>query len=80
MSDRTILLVVHVEREEATKVAATFANDVLAEGVAIRIFDVDAGPLRDAGDRGDHEPCDRDGPVGGDCVTFVEEHPAGLRD
>jgi NAD+ kinase len=49
MRDRTILLVVHVEREEATKVAATFANDLLAEGVSVRIFDVDARPLRDAG-------------------------------
>jgi NAD+ kinase len=46
---RTVLVIVHVEREEATKVAATFANDLLAEGVAIRIFDADAGPLRAAG-------------------------------
>jgi NAD+ kinase len=48
-SDRTILLIVHVEREEATKVAATFANDLLAQGVSIRVFDSDASPLRDAG-------------------------------
>jgi len=48
-ADRTILLIVHIERDEATKVAATFANDLLAEGVSVRIFDVDAGPLRDAG-------------------------------
>jgi NAD+ kinase len=30
-------------------VAATFANDLLAEGIAVRIFDVDDGALRDAG-------------------------------
>jgi NAD+ kinase len=49
MTDRTILLIVHVERDEATKVAATFANDLRAEGVSVRVFDADAEPLRAAG-------------------------------
>ena len=49
MTDRTVLLIVHVEREEATKVAATFANDLRAEAVSVRIFDTDAEPLRTAG-------------------------------
>jgi len=43
------LLIAHVEREEATKVAATFGNDLRAEGVSVRVFDVDAEPLRGAG-------------------------------
>ncbi len=49
MTDRTILLIVHVERDEATKVAATFANDLRAEGVSVRVFDTDAESLRAAG-------------------------------
>ena len=49
MTDRTVLIIVHVEREEATKVAATFANDLRAEAVSVRIFDTDAEPLRSAG-------------------------------
>jgi len=48
-SVRTVLLIAHVEREEATKVAATFGNDLRAEGVSVRVFDIDAEPLRGAG-------------------------------
>ncbi len=48
-STRTVLLIAHVEREEATKVAATFGNDLRAEGVSVRVFDVDAEPLQGAG-------------------------------
>lgn len=48
-ADRTVLLIVHVERDEATKVAATFANDLLAEGVAVRVFDADLAALQNAG-------------------------------
>lgn len=49
MTDRTVLLIAHVEREEATKVAATFGTDLRAEGVSLRIFAEDAEPLRRAG-------------------------------
>ena len=49
MTDRTVLLIAHVEREEATKVAATFGTDLRAEGVSLRIFAEDAEPLRQAG-------------------------------
>lgn len=49
MTERTVLLIAHVEREEATKVAATFGNDLQAEGVSLRIFDEDSEPLRRAG-------------------------------
>ncbi|MFL6090505.1 MAG: NAD kinase [Aeromicrobium sp.] len=49
MKGRTVLLVVHVERDEATKIAATFANDLIAAGVSVRVFDADAALLRDAG-------------------------------
>jgi NAD+ kinase len=49
MTERTVLLIAHVEREEATKVAATFGNDLRAEGVSVRVFDIDAEPLRSAG-------------------------------
>lgn len=55
MSDRTVLLVVHVERDEATNVAVNFANDLLAQGISVRLLDVDAGPLKEAGlDAGPH--------------------------
>lgn len=47
--DRTVLLIVHIEREEATKVAATFANDLTAEGLSVRVFDTDAAQLQGAG-------------------------------
>lgn len=46
---RTVLLVVHVERDEATQVAVNFAHDLLAQGITVRILDVDAGPLKEAG-------------------------------
>jgi NAD+ kinase len=49
MTDRTVLLIAPVEREEATKVAATFGTDLRAEGVSLRIFAEDAEPLRRAG-------------------------------
>src|SRR4051794_36917392 len=48
-SVRTVLLIAHVEREEATKVAATFGNDLRAEGVSVRVFDADAELLEGAG-------------------------------
>jgi NAD+ kinase len=49
MSDRTVLLVVHVERDEATRVAVDFAHDLIAQGVSVRLLDGDAGPLQEAG-------------------------------
>jgi NAD+ kinase len=49
MSDRTVLLVVHVERDEATNIAVNFANDLMAQGISVRLLDVDAGPLKEAG-------------------------------
>lgn len=49
MKGRTVLLIVHAEREEATKVAATFANDLRAEEVSVRVVDADADALASAG-------------------------------
>ena len=48
-STRTVLLIAHVERDEATKVAATFGNDLRAEGVSVRVYEADLEPLRGAG-------------------------------
>lgn len=57
MSERSVLLVVHVERDEATRVAVDFAHDLIAQGVSVRLLDVDAGPLKAAGlDVGDVVP------------------------
>jgi NAD+ kinase len=54
MSKRTVLLVVHVERDEATRVAVDFAHDLIAQGISVRLLDGDAGPLKEAGlDAGD---------------------------
>ena len=39
---RTVLLIVHTVREEATKVAATFATDLRQAGLGIRVLDSDA--------------------------------------
>ena len=46
---RTVLLIVHTEREEAPKVAATFGTDLRAAGIAVRVLDTDAEALRTAG-------------------------------
>ncbi len=46
---RTVLLIVHSEREEATKVAVTFAADLREAGLTTRVLDVDVGALRTAG-------------------------------
>ena len=43
---RTVLIIVHTVREEATKVAATFATDLRQAGLAIRVLDTDAAALR----------------------------------
>ena len=57
MSDRSVLLVVHVERDEATRVAVDFAHDLMEQGISVRLLDVDAGPLKAAGlDVGDIVP------------------------
>jgi NAD+ kinase len=57
MNDRTVLLVVHVERDEATRVAVVFAHDLISQGVSVRLLDGDAGPLKEAGlDVGDVVP------------------------
>jgi len=57
MRDRTVLLVVHVERDEATRVAVDFAHDLMSQGVSVRLLDGDAGPLKEAGlDVGDVVP------------------------
>jgi NAD+ kinase len=46
---RTVLLTVHAERDDATKVAAAFGNDLRAAGVNVRVLDLDAPPLAAAG-------------------------------
>ena len=46
---RTILLAVHVARDEATKIAAAFAADLRAEGLDVRILDTEVDQLRAAG-------------------------------
>ena len=46
---RTILLIVHSGREEATKVAADFAADIRESGIAIRILEADREALVAAG-------------------------------
>ena len=46
---RTVLLIVHTVREEATKVAATFATDLRQAGLGIRVLDSDAAALREVG-------------------------------
>ncbi len=46
---RTILLIVHSGREEATKVAAAFAADIQQSDINIRILEADRQALQDAG-------------------------------
>ncbi len=46
---RTILMIVHSGREEATKVAAAFASDIQDSGIAIRILESDEEALVAAG-------------------------------
>ncbi|MGA8987669.1 NAD kinase [Aeromicrobium sp.] len=46
---RRVLLIVHIAREEAAKVAAAFAADLQAEGVDVCVLDAEAATLRDAG-------------------------------
>ncbi|MET0952784.1 MAG: NAD kinase [Aeromicrobium sp.] len=46
---RTILLAVHIARDEATKVAAAFAADLAAHGIGVRVLDTEADALRAAG-------------------------------
>lgn len=46
---RRVLLIVHVAREEASKVAAAFAADLRAEGVDVCVLDAEVETLRGAG-------------------------------
>jgi NAD+ kinase len=46
---RTMLLIVHAARTEATTVAAAFAADLQAEGIVVSVLDTDADGLRAAG-------------------------------
>ncbi|MDX6231996.1 MAG: kinase [Nocardioidaceae bacterium] len=46
---RRVLLIVHVAREEASKVATAFAADLRAEGVDVCVLDAEAETLRAAG-------------------------------
>lgn len=46
---RTILLIVHSGREEATKVAAAFAADIQGSGISVRILEADRAALVAAG-------------------------------
>ncbi|MCW2769621.1 MAG: kinase [Aeromicrobium sp.] len=46
---RTILLAVHVARDEATKVAAAFAADLAAHDIGVCVLDTEADALRAAG-------------------------------
>ncbi|MEO6470809.1 MAG: NAD kinase [Aeromicrobium sp.] len=46
---RTILIVVHSGREEATKVATAFAADIQKFGIGVRILEADRPALVDAG-------------------------------
>jgi NAD+ kinase len=46
---RRVLLIVHIAREEASKVAAAFAADLRAEGVDVCVLDAEVETLRSAG-------------------------------
>lgn len=46
---RSVLLVVHVVRDEATKIAAAFAADLRAEGLEVCVLDTEDAELRAAG-------------------------------
>jgi len=46
---RTVLLTVHIARDEATKIAAAFAADLASAGVGVRVVDSEAEALREAG-------------------------------
>lgn len=46
---RTILMIVHSGREEATKVATAFAADIQGSGIAVRILEADEDALVAAG-------------------------------
>lgn len=46
---RTVLLAVHTARDEAAKVAAQFAADLRAEGIGVRVLDVEAAAMQAAG-------------------------------
>lgn len=46
---RTVLLIVHSGREEATKVAVAFAKDVQDSAISVRILESDEAALVDAG-------------------------------
>lgn len=46
---RTVLLAVHTAREEASKIAVAFSADLRANGIGVRVLDVDAAALRAAG-------------------------------
>ena len=46
---RTILLIVHSRREEATKVASAFASDIQQSGIAVRILEADREAMVAAG-------------------------------
>lgn len=47
--NRTILVIVHSGREEATKVATAFAQDIVQSGIDVRILQVDEPALSAAG-------------------------------
>lgn len=46
---RSVLVVVHVARDEATKIAAAFAADLRAEGLEVCVLDTEDARLRAAG-------------------------------
>src|SRR5688572_7676234 len=46
---RTALLIVHTEREEAIKVASTFATDLRGDGLDVRVLEPEAAALREVG-------------------------------
>jgi NAD+ kinase len=56
-SGRKVLLVVHVARDDATKLAAAFADDLRSEGLEVCVLDTEAAQLRDVGlDQGNPVP------------------------
>ena len=68
---QTILLTVHAERDDATKVAATFGNDLRAAGVEVRVLDSDSGPLAVAGLDGVEVVESREGAAAGCDLAVV---------
>jgi NAD+ kinase len=68
---RRILLAVHEGREEATKVAASFAADLRAEGIEVAVLDTEVAALQAAGLEDPHVVTAAPGAAAGCELTVV---------